>query len=339
MMATRRCGYTVAVAVTSIPLGPFELHEPIGSGGMGQVWRATHREQAVAVAVKVITIDRARDEALLSAFRDEVRAVAGLDHPNIIQVFDHGQIPREAEEASRGQLASLSPYLVMELADGGSVQSLRGKLPWARIRELLGALLDALAHAHARGVVHRDIKPANLLFGGERLGVKLSDFGFVHALEGEWFDRSDVDTSGILVYMVPEQIEWLQKELEGSREDWKIAYFHHPLYSSGGRHGSDIQLREVLEPLFLKHNVSVVLTGHDHFYERVKPQQGIVYFVVGAGGKLRSGNIEDRSPLTAKGFDTDYSFMVAEIAGDQMYFNAISRAGTVIDSGVVTRRK
>ena len=139
-------------------------------------------------------------------------------------------------------------------------------------------------------------------------------------------------------YMVPEQIEWLQKELEGSREDWKIAYFHHPLYSSGGRHGSDVQLREVLEPLFLKHNVSVVLTGHDHFYERIKPQQGIVYFVVGAGGKLRSGNIE-RSPLTAKGFDTDYSFMVAEIVGDQMYFNAISRAGRVIDSGVVTRRK
>ena len=139
-------------------------------------------------------------------------------------------------------------------------------------------------------------------------------------------------------YMVPEQIEWLQKELEGSREDWKIVYFHHPLYSSGGRHGSDTQLREVLEPLFLKHNVSVVLTGHDHFYERIKPQQGIVYFVVGAGGKLRSGNIE-RSPITAKGFDTDYSFMVAEIVEDQMYFNAISRAGRVIDSGVITRRK
>jgi predicted MPP superfamily phosphohydrolase len=140
-------------------------------------------------------------------------------------------------------------------------------------------------------------------------------------------------------YMEPAQIEWLQKELEGSREDWKIAYFHHPLYSSGGRHGSDLRLREVLEPLFLKHNVSVVLTGHDHFYERVKPQQGIVYFVVGAGGKLRSGNIENNSSLTARGFDTDYSFMVAEIVGDQMYFNAISRAGRVIDSGVVTRRK
>lgn len=139
-------------------------------------------------------------------------------------------------------------------------------------------------------------------------------------------------------YMEPAQVEWLQKELEGAREDWKIAYFHHPLYSSGGRHGSDIQLREVLEPIFVKHNVSVVLTGHDHFYERVKPQKGIVYFVVGAGGKLRAGNISTSS-ITAKGFDSDYSFMVAEINGDFMYFNAVSRTGRIVDSGMITRRK
>lgn len=139
-------------------------------------------------------------------------------------------------------------------------------------------------------------------------------------------------------YMDPTQVQWLQKELEGAREDWKIAYFHHPLYSSGSRHGSDVQLREVLEPIFVKHNVSVVLTGHDHFYERVKPQKGIVYFVVGAGGKLRAGNISN-SAITARGFDTDYSFMVAEINGDQMYFNAVSRTGRIIDSGMITRRK
>lgn len=139
-------------------------------------------------------------------------------------------------------------------------------------------------------------------------------------------------------YMEPEQVAWLKKELESSREDWKIAYFHHPLYSSGGRHGSEIRLREVLEPLFIEHNVSVVLAGHDHFYERVKPQQGIVHFVVGSGGKLRRGNIDD-SPITAKGFDTDYAFMVAEIRGDEMFFNTISRAGRVIDSGVITRRR
>lgn len=140
-------------------------------------------------------------------------------------------------------------------------------------------------------------------------------------------------------YPVPEQFQWLEKELKASGSDWKIAFFHHPLYSSGDRHGSDIRLREVLEPLFLKYNVSVVLTGHDHFYERVKPQKGITYFVVGSGGQLRAGNIDRQSGLTAKGFDTDLSFMAAEIVGDQMYFNAVSRTGQIVDSGAITRRK
>jgi predicted MPP superfamily phosphohydrolase len=140
-------------------------------------------------------------------------------------------------------------------------------------------------------------------------------------------------------YPVPEQIRWLEKELAASSSDWKIAFFHHPLYSSGDRHGSDLGLRSVLEPLFLKHNVSVVLNGHDHFYERIKPQKGIVYFVAGSGGKLRKGNIDKRTGLTAKGFDTDLTFLAAEVIGDEMYFNAISRLGKVVDSGVFTRRK
>ena len=140
-------------------------------------------------------------------------------------------------------------------------------------------------------------------------------------------------------YPEPEQIRWLEKELAASNDDWKIVYFHQPLYSSGDPHGSDLQLREVLEPLFLKHNVSVVLSGHDHFYERVKPQKGIAYFVVGSGGRLRVGNIDRKSGITAKGFDTDLAFMAAEISGDQMYFNAISRLGQTVDSGVLTRRK
>jgi predicted MPP superfamily phosphohydrolase len=140
-------------------------------------------------------------------------------------------------------------------------------------------------------------------------------------------------------YPEPEQIKWLEKELAASNHEWKIVFFHHPLYSSGERHGSDLRLREVLEPLFVKYNVSVVLTGHDHFYERVKPQKGIQYFVVGSGGKLREGNIDRGSGITEKGFDTDLAFMAAEINGDQLYFNAISRQGQIVDSGVLTRRK
>jgi 3',5'-cyclic AMP phosphodiesterase CpdA len=140
-------------------------------------------------------------------------------------------------------------------------------------------------------------------------------------------------------YPTPEQFEWLEKELKASTSDWKIAVFHHPLYSSGNSHGSDLRLREMLEPFLVKYNVSVALSGHDHVYERLKPQKGITYFVVGSGGELRAGDIKRGSAMTAKGFDTDRAFMAAEIIGDEMYFNAISRTGQTVDSGVLTRRK
>jgi len=140
-------------------------------------------------------------------------------------------------------------------------------------------------------------------------------------------------------YLNPEQIAWLQKELEGSREDWKIPYFHHPPYSSGGRHGSHIPQREALEPLFVKYNVSVVFNGHDHIYERIKPQQGIVYFVAGSGGKLRGGDIDRSTGLTAVANARERVFVICEISGDELVFNAVSQSGAVIDSGVITRRK
>jgi len=139
-------------------------------------------------------------------------------------------------------------------------------------------------------------------------------------------------------YPVPEQIEWLEGALKDSNDAWKIAVFHHPLYSSGGRHGSDLTLRGVLEPLFIRYDVSVAFSGHDHFYERIKPQHGIVYFVAGSGGQLAAGDIDPRSPLTAKGFDTQQAFLAVEIAGDTMSFNAITRDGTIVDSGTVKRR-
>ena len=140
-------------------------------------------------------------------------------------------------------------------------------------------------------------------------------------------------------YMSPAQVEWLQKELAASNARWKIAYMHHPLYSSGERHGSEIDLRVLLEPLFLKHGVDVVFAGHDHFYERLKPQKGIYYITQGGSAKLRRGNIRDKSALTAKGFDTDNSFIVVEIAGDKMFFETISRTGETVDSGSIPRRE
>jgi 3',5'-cyclic AMP phosphodiesterase CpdA len=138
-------------------------------------------------------------------------------------------------------------------------------------------------------------------------------------------------------YLDKKQLDWLDEQLAASDSEWRILFFHHPLYSSGKTHGSALESRAVLEPLFVKYGVSAVFSGHDHFYERIKPQKGgIVYWVSGAGGSLRKGDIR-ATDMTAKGFDSDDHFMIVEIAGDDLYFQAISRTGETIDSGVVHR--
>jgi len=138
-------------------------------------------------------------------------------------------------------------------------------------------------------------------------------------------------------YMDPKQLEWFEKELTTSGSDWKIAFFHHPIYSSGGAHGSDVQLRQQLEPLFLKYGVDVVFAGHEHFYERIKPQRGIYYFISGGAAKLREGDVNARSELTAKSYDSGYHFMLIELGKDTLYFQTINQDGKTVDSGSLTR--
>ena len=96
------------------------------------------------------------------------------------------------------------------------------------------------------------------------------------------------------------------------------------------------QLRETLEPIFIKYGVDLVLTGHEHFYERIKPQHGIYHFIMGSSSKLRAGNIAT-SALTAKGYDRDRAFMLMELTPTQLSFQTISRTGAAIDSGVLAR--
>src|SRR6187549_290728 len=133
------------------------------------------------------------------------------------------------------------------------------------------------------------------------------------------------------------QLDWIDATLRDSREDWKVCYFHHPLYSNASRHGSSIDLRLLLEPIFLKNGVNVVFSGHDHVYERLKPQKGIFYFVSGAAGQLRRGNMTP-TEQTAAAFDQDQSFMLVEVLRNELHFRAISRAGTTVDAGVIQRQ-
>ncbi|MEE2829447.1 MAG: tetratricopeptide repeat protein [Myxococcota bacterium] len=168
-----------------LSLGYFDLIEPIGSGGMAEVWSARHRSQGTPVAVKVLSMKTERLMLSAVALRREIRSVAGLNHPGIITVLDTGDVPAQAEQASRGRLLEGSPYLVMELAHAGSLSKQKKQHSWAAIRRLLIEVLEALGHAHARGFVHRDIKPANILVHSDldlRPGTKLTDFGIAQHL-------------------------------------------------------------------------------------------------------------------------------------------------------------
>ncbi|MBP6822255.1 MAG: metallophosphoesterase [Acidobacteria bacterium] len=134
------------------------------------------------------------------------------------------------------------------------------------------------------------------------------------------------------------QLRWLEGALAGSKAQWKIAFFHHPIYSSGKTHGSDTKLRAQIEPLFVKYGVAAVFAGHDHVYERIKLQQGVQYFVCGIGGKLRSGNLDKRSPLTAFGNDEVNGFMFVEATPERLAFQAVDSSGHVFDSGEIAPR-
>jgi predicted phosphodiesterase len=136
-------------------------------------------------------------------------------------------------------------------------------------------------------------------------------------------------------YMDPRQVEWLEKELGSSGSDWKIGFFHHPLYSSGDKHGPNEILRDQIEPLFVKHKVNVVFTGHEHFYERVKPQKGVQYVIAGSPAKLRRG--DHPSSLSERVFDDGYTFMLVEIDGDTMHFQAITEKGMTVDYGTILK--
>jgi len=131
----------------------------------------------------------------------------------------------------------------------------------------------------------------------------------------------------------PAQLTWLEQALTASRARWRIAYFHHPIYSTGRRHGEDRKLRAKLEPLFLGRSqtprVQVVLSGHDHIYERFHPRQGIVYFTV-SSGKLARGQAAPRPDLAAYE-DQQRTFLLIEVTPAQLRFWAINETGRAFD--------
>jgi 3',5'-cyclic AMP phosphodiesterase CpdA len=131
------------------------------------------------------------------------------------------------------------------------------------------------------------------------------------------------------------QMKWIEQELAASRAAWKIVFFHHPPFSAGKRHGSDMALRDRLHPLLAKHGVQLVLNGHDHIYQRTKPQQGVNYFVSGAGGKVRKGDMDASDTTVEKGYDDSYHFMLFDVTPEAIQFRAVNEKGQEIDTGVI----
>ena len=186
-------------------VGEFELIEKIGRGATADVWRARQAQLRLDVAVKLFR-ERSRWEGEKeSLFSNELRAAAALRHPQVAVLLDYGTVSGDDLVGLDGEYAG-APYLVMEYASAGTLASCQAPLTWRQTRSVLDLLLDALAHAHARGVVHRDLKPANILLCSAtdaRPGLKLTDFGLADVGTGS--TGSDERVAGSPGYMAPEQ--------------------------------------------------------------------------------------------------------------------------------------
>jgi hypothetical protein len=274
---------------------------------------------ACTALLALFTLQPAAQEVILGKHLDSVKFA-------VLGDFGTGERPQyEIAERMWNARASFAFDLVVALGDNlyGRQQPNdfvnKFERPYAKLLQA-GVVFQAALGNHDRPE-NRNYAPYNM--GGDRY------YTFVRPrVRFVVLDTNVMDTK---------QLAWLEQTLATATEPWKIVYFHHPLYSDGGRHGPNVELRVLIEPLLVKYGVRVVFTGHEHIYERTTPQKGITHFIAGSGGQLRKGDVR-RSPLTAAAFDQDEAFMLVEIVGDQLLFQTISRTGTTVDSGVIERR-
>ena len=280
---------------------------------------------ALAAAGQAVTNQQRPAGAAMSA-ATEVQPPVGKDSVKFLVIGDSGTGDRAEIEtgAQMWKAHAVFPYEFAIMLGDNLYGSERPQDFVNKFERPYKMLLDANIDFHAALGNHDDPNQRfykNFGMGGKRFYTYQKKDVRFFALDSNYMDK--------------DQQRWLEEELSRSNSKWKIPYFHHPIYSSGGRHGSEVDLRTIIEPLFIKYKVNVVFAGHEHFYERLKPQHGIYYFTAGGSAKLRGGDIAGNSTLTAKGFDTDRSFMVVEIDGDVLRFQTISRRGKRVDSGEI----
>src|SRR5271168_4749155 len=165
-------------------LGPYEILSLLGAGGMGEVYRARDTRLQRDVALKILPSSLATDQDRLRRFEQEARAVAALNHPNILTVFDVGTAPVPQQPDDVGSASAGSPYIVSELLEGATLRErlASGAFRERRAIEYAVQIAHGLAAAHERGIVHRDLKPDNI-FITEDGRVKILDFGLAKLKE------------------------------------------------------------------------------------------------------------------------------------------------------------
>ena len=130
-----------------------------------------------------------------------------------------------------------------------------------------------------------------------------------------------------------EQIAWLGRTLTDGNSIWEIPFFHHPIYTPPGKHEDDVEIRSLIENVLVAAGVKVTFAGHNHFYARMKPQNGVIHFISGGGGRSLKTPVKDAKTAEAA---ESYHFMYVEVSADRLNFVVVPASGPPIDSGSIT---
>ena len=152
---------------------------------------------------------------------------------------------------------------------------------------------------------------------------------------GDLAEFFTIDSTQARAGLIPEQLEWLDRALAASRARWKIAFFHHPPYSPGSRHGDDSAMLSLVVPILKRRGVRVVLTGHEHFFAKLKTRDGIDYIISGSGGKIHRNAIDPAYPGLEAGNDQLHQFLVVTLTPDAFDFSAVAETGAILYRGTI----
>lgn len=166
----------------------------------------------------------------------------------------------------------------------------------------------------------------------ESLGLPNSYYKVTHGPVDFFIVDSSLPLAGL--ESGAEQLAWLERELAASDATWQVVALHHQLFSSAKKREPDPRVRERLEPLFIEHGVDIVFYGHDHFYERMKPQSGVTYVLSGGGSKISSVGFSDFTAVA----EEKLQFMLVDVDGDTMTVQAIDQHGVVFDEFAINPR-